>query len=355
VAGFDLTFSPVKSVSTLWAVADPKTAAVIERAHQSAIKDALDFIEQRALFTRMGTNGVRQVNVRGLVATAFTHRDSRAGDPDLHTHVAVANKVQTLDGKWRAIDGRVLFKATVAASETYNTALERHLVDALGVRFAERPNPDARKRPVREIVGVEADLNHRFSKRRTSVEDRRKVLAAQFQASHGRPPTPVETLHLAQQATLQTREAKHEPRSLAEQRQAWHTEAVEVLGGGMKGAQRLKQIVHGALNPAAAARSLADSAWFSGAADRVVTAMEGGRASWQYWHVYAEAQRQVRGAHVPTNQVSTVVDLLVSEVLDARSVSRAPPTRSASRPSCAASTAHPSTPWRARTCSPQPR
>jgi hypothetical protein len=43
-----------------------------------------------------GTNGVRQVDVTGLVATAFTHRDSRAGDPDLHTHVAVANKVQTV-------------------------------------------------------------------------------------------------------------------------------------------------------------------------------------------------------------------------------------------------------------------
>ena len=41
-------------------------------------------------------DGVRQVDVPGLVATAFTHRDSRAGDPDLHTHVAVANKVQTL-------------------------------------------------------------------------------------------------------------------------------------------------------------------------------------------------------------------------------------------------------------------
>jgi hypothetical protein len=67
--------------------------------------------------------GIRQVNVTGLVATAFTHRDSRAGDPDLHTHVAVANKVQTLDGRWLSIDGRVLFKAKVAASETYNTAL----------------------------------------------------------------------------------------------------------------------------------------------------------------------------------------------------------------------------------------
>ncbi|KQZ72192.1 MobF family relaxase [Nocardioides sp. Root151] len=319
VAGYDLTFSPVKSVSVLWAIADPKTAAVIERAHQAAIKDALGFIESKALFTRRGTNGVRQVDVRGLVATAFTHRDSRAGDPDLHTHVAVANKVQTLDGKWLAIDGRPLHKAVVSASETYNTALERHLVDALGVRFEERPNEDARKRPVREIVGVDPELNRRFSKRRANVEDRRKVLAAAFQATHGRPPTPVETIQLSQQATLETREAKHEPRSLAEQRETWSREAIEVLGTP----QRVKQMVHGALNPKGAARSLADSAWFAKTTDRIVATMEGGRSTWQYWHVYAEAQRQVRGANVPTNQVAQVVDLLVSEVLDGRSVSMA--------------------------------
>jgi hypothetical protein len=118
VAGYDLTFSPVKSVSALWAAADLTTAATIERAHRAAVGDALRFIEQHALYARTGTNGIRQVDVQGMVAAAFTHRDSRAGDPDLHTHVAVANKVQTLDGRWLSIDGRILFKATVAASET---------------------------------------------------------------------------------------------------------------------------------------------------------------------------------------------------------------------------------------------
>ena len=147
----------MKSVSTLWAVADPAVAAVIEQALQAAVQDALRFIEEQALFTRTGPQGVRQVNVRGLVAAAFTHRDSRAGDPDLHTHVAVANKVQTLDGRWLSIDGRVLFKAHVAASETYNTALEQHLRDSLGVRFAERPGTDPTKRPIREIVGSTPD------------------------------------------------------------------------------------------------------------------------------------------------------------------------------------------------------
>ena len=102
VGGFDLTFSPVKSVSTLWAIAPPQVAAQVELAHNDAVADALAFIEQHALYTREGTDGVRQVDVTGLVAAAFTHRDSRAGDPDLHTHVAVANKVQTLSGKWLA-------------------------------------------------------------------------------------------------------------------------------------------------------------------------------------------------------------------------------------------------------------
>jgi conjugative relaxase-like TrwC/TraI family protein len=173
VAGYDLTFSPVKSVSTLRAVADPAVAVAIERAHQAAVEDALAFTERHALFTRTGPQGIRQVNVRGLVATAFTHRDSRAGDPDLHTHVAVANKVQTLDGRWLSIDGRVLFKANVAASEAYNTALEQHLRDSLGVRFAKRPGTDPTKRPIREIVGVDPWLNQRWSTRRAHINIRR--------------------------------------------------------------------------------------------------------------------------------------------------------------------------------------
>ena len=175
VAGYDLTFSPVKSVSTLWAVADPAVAAVIEQAHQAAVKDALAFIEKHALFTRTGPQGIRQVNVRGLVATAFTHRDSRAGDPDLHTHVAVANKVQTLDGRWLSIDGRVLFKANVAASETYNTALEQHLRDNVGgaVRRTARHRPgeaadpgDRRCRPPTEPTLVDPPRPHRDPPRR---------------------------------------------------------------------------------------------------------------------------------------------------------------------------------------------
>jgi conjugative relaxase-like TrwC/TraI family protein len=321
VAGFDLTFSPVKSVSTLWAVADPPVAAVIERAHQAAVQDALAFIEQQALFTRTGPQGIRQVNARGLVAAAFTHRDSRAGDPDLHTHVAVANKVQTLDGRWLSIDGRVLFKAKVAASETYNTSLEQHLHETLGVRFAERPGTDPGKRPIREIVGVDPRLNQRWSTRRTHINLRRGELAIQFQHDHGRPPTPVEALHLAQQATLETRDAKHEPRSLAQQRSTWMNEAAAVLGGR----SAVASMVATALTPAPETPRMADAHWIAQTADRVLAAMEEARSTWQRWHVRAEAQRHVRTVEVPAEQANTLVDLLVHEVLEHRSIVLAVP------------------------------
>jgi conjugative relaxase-like TrwC/TraI family protein len=316
VAGYDLTFSPVKSVSTLWAVADPHVAAQIERAHQAAVQDALTFIERHGLFTRQGRNGVRQVNVTGLVAAAFTHRDSRAGDPDLHTHVAVANKVQAVDGRWLSIDGRVLFKATVAASETYNTALEHHLRDTLGIRFAERADGDPGLRPIREIVGVDPALNRRWSARRASIESRSGELAQQFQRDHGRTPTPVEMLHLAQQATLETRSAKHEPRSLAEQRTCWRNEAAQVLGGP----QAVDAMVHAALDRSDELSPTIDGDWVSAAADRVLTAMEERRSTWQIWHVRAEAQRQIRAANLTTDKPEQLVDLLVAEVLNTRSI-----------------------------------
>jgi conjugative relaxase-like TrwC/TraI family protein len=335
VAGFDLTFSPVKSVSTLWAVADPHLAVQIERAHQAAVLDALTFIQAHALFTRQGRNGVRQVNVTGLVAAAFTHRDSRAGDPDLHTHVAVANKVQTLDGRWLSIDGRwlsidgrVLFKAAVAASETYNTALEHHLYDRLGVRFADRPDTDPGKRPVREIVGVDPALNQRWSTRRLLIKIRQGELAARFQRDYGRPPTPTEAVQLAQQATLQTRDAKHKPRTLTEQRATWHAQAAETLGGP----DAVQAMITHALHPSSAPSPAVDGKWLTATAEKVLAAVEERRSTWQSWHVRAEAQRHIRAAQVPTDKVDQLVEQLLAEVLQTRSITLTRPDENITEP-----------------------
>ena len=66
VAGYDLTFSPVKSVSALWAIAPMDVAAVVEECHDAAVADALKWLETHAAFTRSGTNGVAQVDTTGL-------------------------------------------------------------------------------------------------------------------------------------------------------------------------------------------------------------------------------------------------------------------------------------------------
>ncbi|WP_245618391.1 MobF family relaxase [Knoellia aerolata] len=321
VAGYDLTFSPVKSVSTLWAVAPPEVAAQIELAHHDAVTHALRFLEAHALYTREGANGIRQVDVTGLVAAAFTHRDSRAGDPDLHTHVAVANKVQTRTGKWLSLDGRILFKANVTASETYNTALETNLRTRLGLVFDQRPGTgteaDRGKRPVREIVGVDLELNMRWSTRRAGIEARRSELAATFQADHGRPPTAVEAIQLAQQATLETREAKHEPRTLFEQRHAWAEQAEEVLGGPRGIATMLRDVL--SARPTAQPVTV-NAAWVGETALRVRDEVQSRRATWQIWHIRAEAQRQVRAAALPAEHVQTIVDAVTDRALSVASV-----------------------------------
>jgi TrwC relaxase len=256
------------------------------------------FLESHAAFTRSGTNGVAQVDTTGFIAAAFTHRDSRAGDPDLHTHVAISNKVATIDAngvqRWLALDGQPLHRTTVAASELYNTRIEAHTAHrlaalGLGVQFADVPAGRG-KRPVREIVGMSNELLEHFSSRRAAIETRTAELSKQFQATHGREPTTVEAIALAQQATLESREARHEPRSLAEQRQTWRSQAVEVLGH-----QRSLTTMLGAVL-SARSRNVEPITpeWVAAQAAKAIEVVSESRSSWQQHHVLAEAQRLVR-------------------------------------------------------------
>ncbi|MEU4841700.1 MobF family relaxase [Nocardia testacea] len=309
VSAFDLTFSPPKSVSTLWAIAPRPIAETIEAAHQAGVADALRYLQENAAFTRLGTNGVRQVDIEGFIAAAYTHRDSRAGDPDLHTHVVVSNKVRTLDGKkWRALDGNMLHLHNVAASEVYNSRVEAHLEDMLGVEFAERPGPVG-KRAVREIVGVAPELNTLWSRRDAMITAKVDDLTAEFQRRQGREPTPKEVLRLAGTATIATRARKHAPRSLAEQRRSWQAEAVELLGEF-----GLAEMVATALVRRGQERERVDIAGVGEFADRVISTVSAARATWRVHHVRAEAERQLRG-RVPGRQWEQVVEQVVSTAL----------------------------------------
>jgi conjugative relaxase-like TrwC/TraI family protein len=138
VAGYALSFSPPKSVSILWALTSPEVVAGVRAAHDAAVAAALEFLEDHAAFCRRGHGGLVQEATRRYVAAVFVHRTSRAGDPQLHSHVLVANKVQAVsDGKWLAVDGRELYEVQKAAGMLYKAALRAELSARLGVAWSE--------------------------------------------------------------------------------------------------------------------------------------------------------------------------------------------------------------------------
>ena len=183
-------------------------------------------------YTRTGRGGIAQVETNGLIAAAFEHWDSRAGDPNLHTHVAVSSKVQGTDGKWRALDARGLYRMTVAVSEAYNTAFEARLSASLGVTFTARPDTTGGREPVREITGVPSSMIEFFSRRRAAIEARYADLVREYREAHGHDPDPKASYQLARQANLDTRQGKKPPRSLADKREAWREELRAAFGPG---------------------------------------------------------------------------------------------------------------------------
>src|SRR5690606_24001301 len=201
-----------KSVSTIWAVADAGTQALIADAHHAAVAELVAFLEREVAATRVGATGldgaVAHVDVAGVVAAAFDHYDSRAGDPQLHTHVVISNKVQTVqDGRWRTLAGRPMHAAVVAVSELYNAALADQLTRVLGVEWEARERGRDRN-PAWEIEGVPDELVTEFSTRSRHIEAEQDRLIAEYVAKHGRQPSARTVLKLRAQATLATRPEK---------------------------------------------------------------------------------------------------------------------------------------------------
>jgi conjugative relaxase-like TrwC/TraI family protein len=118
VAKFDLTFSAPKSVSVLFAVADDEIAGAALAAHERAVDAALANLEREACWTRRGRDGVEPLRGEGFVAASYRHRMSRAGDPQLHTHVVVANMTLAA-GRYTALDAHGIYEHKSAGGAVY--------------------------------------------------------------------------------------------------------------------------------------------------------------------------------------------------------------------------------------------
>lgn len=295
VAGFDCVFTPAKSVSVLWALGDESVRQAVLDAHHAAIEATLAYLQAEVARTRVGKGGIAQLDTRGLIAAGFDHWDSRPvvdsggahTDPNLHTHVVIANRVQGPDGRWRTVDSQAMFHAVVACSERYNTLIADELTRRLGVTFEDRDTGRGR-RPVREVAGIGAALIGEFSSRRAQIDEQLRRLIATFRTEHGREPSAAEQIRLAQTATLIGRAAKDSAHpSLAELLAGWRTRAAALDPRSpetivAEATRRHSRLLSAEEVPEPEVARLAAT---------VIDALAARRATWTRWHVDAEATR----------------------------------------------------------------
>ena len=227
---FDLTVSAVKSVSVLHASyrvsarqardrGDQDLAAALdaradglEDALMDSAQEAVAWLERHATYTRTGHHSARTGEWRdgdGLVASLFLHHLSRDGDPQLHAHVAIWNRVQRADGadgKWRTLDSRTLHNQRLAVAPVADRGMETRLA-ALGYAMVARADGNGA-----EVGGVSQDVMDLFSSRAVAVTGELKRLAREYAGKHGKPPTRRTLWLLHQQAGQNTRRTKAEAR-----------------------------------------------------------------------------------------------------------------------------------------------
>ncbi|MBO4164290.1 MobF family relaxase [Micromonospora antibiotica] len=218
VSAFDVTVSPVNSVSLLWAFGDAEVKRDVMAAHHAGVRIALDHLQRHGAYARAGAGGVRQLDTAGLATMVFDHRLSRERDPQLHAHIVVSAKVlaHSHDGstQWLALDGRAFYRAAIGARVAYERAIEVELRRRRGVTFAARPGSG-----IREIVGISDESIRHYAKRRTAITQ-----AIRRQANPQHRMSSRRWRARAQDATLRTRRPHRGAESTDDAVRRWRAE-----------------------------------------------------------------------------------------------------------------------------------
>lgn len=321
IAGFDLVFTPSKSVSIAWGLGDKQLRKDIEAAHEHAIQDVVRHLESNVVMTRRGHNGIRQIDTKsGIIGTKFRHYDSRAGDPNLHDHVVIANRVEGADDKWSSIDGRVLYQYGVECSELYNSKVQEYVTQLTGLQFEPRMQNG---KPIHEIVGISDETIRAFSSRRGDISAELDKVKEKFVADNGYEPSEKQLIKLAQQATLATRPAKSEARSLEDLHTEWVAAAHALSEHGVhvpvdhQLAESLKNAsLNYEQNVLQAARQEAYSTPLEGHTDAVLSRLEEARSTWRRTHINAEVSRYVRELGLNETQDKGLISSIRQSVIE---------------------------------------
>lgn len=183
-AGLDITFTPGKSVSVLWAAGDERQRALIEAAQQAAVDRALRYvIDEGLVVVRTGAGGIEHHRPSDLIVARFAHYTTRAGDPNVHTHCVIMNvagaplqaqsrryATRNLTAEW---SGVYHWKLVIGAA--YRAELAKHLAHDFGVTFREAGQGQW------EIAGITETVLEAFSKRSAHIKARVRLGASSAQ------------------------------------------------------------------------------------------------------------------------------------------------------------------------------
>lgn len=162
--GYDLTFSAPKSVSILGIVGDDKR---VMEAHRNAVKKVISSIESEFAAYRAKNKGLVNIEKTGnFVVAAFEHIDSRALDPNLHTHCVLMNLTQRADGAWRTVFGDELYNNKLLNGMQYRAFLAEELMQK-GFNVVQTSN-----KGTFELENFDKTLIDQFSKRRLQITDK---------------------------------------------------------------------------------------------------------------------------------------------------------------------------------------
>jgi hypothetical protein len=259
---FDTTFSPDKSITLLHASYKANESAALDRgdADEAAYWEAaaddvwdcvsagsqalLDHLQEHAGYTRSGDHGSppggvpagRWDDAHEWVTASYRQHTSRSGDPQLHIHNVILNRVRRArDGQWRTLDGKALYRERGAAAAQGALVMENALSNALGVEWVQREDGHGR-----EIKGVSQATMDEFSRRRRQeIEPVLAKLTVAYRAERGVDPDERALSSLRLQANKLSRAAKaqSEPgdlrahvRDWAQQARRGEGQALEPLG-----------------------------------------------------------------------------------------------------------------------------
>ena len=160
---FDLTFAAPKSVSALAAVGDEVVRGAALDAHAAGVRAGLDYLERHACLVRRGRNGVTVLPAEGFVGALYVHEMARSGDPHLHAHLVIANRVRGQDGRWSAPDMRPVYAHAKTAGTIADAVMRAELSRSIGVEWGLVTNGIA------ELVAVPTEVREHFSVRHTEI------------------------------------------------------------------------------------------------------------------------------------------------------------------------------------------